>query len=85
MAGHQMQPCVCGDYARSTMSSPPLIQPRICGDYSSCRWQVRLSSDTTPRMRGLLAVLLRLCNKVRYNPAYAGSLPILGKWIQTGT
>lgn len=80
-----MQPCVCGDYARSTMSSPPLIQPRICGDYSSCRWQVRLSSDTIPRMRGLLAVLLRLCNKVRYNPAYAGSLPILGKWIQTGT
>ena len=49
------------------------IQPRVCGDYLPSSLISLICRDTTPRMRGLLFLLLLLAFPFRYNPAYAGT------------
>ena len=53
----------------------PEIQPRVCGDYTPDEWKFCTHSDTTPRVRGLLILNVRLFCLARYNPACAGTTP----------
>ena len=51
------------------------IQPRVCGDYDRKFLSHRISSDTTPRVRGLQILRLTYYIIHRYNPACAGTTP----------
>ena len=51
----------------------PPIQPRVCGDYVVLTAMALSLYDTTPRVRGLLTVIIKCRRVVRYNPACAGT------------
>ncbi len=52
---------------------PMPIQPRVCGDYAIPAEKVARIADTTPRVRGLLHVVIHVSHRLRYNPACAGT------------
>ena len=49
------------------------IQPRVCGDYEIEADEQDPYIDTTPRVRGLRALVLFEGLDTRYNPACAGT------------
>ena len=49
------------------------IQPRVCGDYGVSHPRNAEMRDTTPRVRGLLLLVVSRGNEERYNPACAGT------------
>ena len=53
--------------------SASAIQPRVCGDYLFCPKGIAVSSDTTPRVRGLRCDRIAQALAGRYNPACAGT------------
>ena len=69
-------PACAGTTKGSLMSAPRCpIQPRVCGDYLGSSAIMPRSSDTTPRVRGLLGHRRQRDIAHRYNPACAGTTP----------
>ena len=59
------------------------VQPRVCGEYLILSSTQSLALGSTPRMRGICFMIRINSKSVRFNPAYAGNIPI-GKFNKYG-
>ena len=73
----RFNPAYAGNISSFVESSNTLkVQPRVCGEYLTIISRLRAIIGSTPRMRG---ISLRSCvyHAVhRFNPAYAGNIPL---------
>ena len=76
LLGSRYNPAYAGTTSPHVVTSVTCpIYPRVCGDYVEDVTRPIDSSDTTPRMRGLLLHHVQSITLPRYNPAYAGTTP----------
>ena len=50
------------------------VQPRVCGEYSKAQPKNERRTGSTPRMRGILRLIMIQKLMGRFNPAYAGNI-----------